>query len=101
MKPADWLSERMIFGVLIILGFIIILHEMIYEQAALRPEIVSIVAGGIGALAAAVGIIVQAIWKTDRVDKQAADTAAVLAAKAPNLSGDPPTTVTATPAPPP
>jgi hypothetical protein len=89
MKPAEFLSERVLFGILIILGFIVILHEMIYEQAALRPEIVSIVAGGIGALATAVGIIVQAIWKTDKADKQNADTASVLAAKAPDLSGQP------------
>lgn len=32
------------------------------------------------------GVIVNAIWKTDKVDKQTAQTAAVLAAKAPDLS---------------
>lgn len=86
VAKAPMISERILFGMLIIVGFIVILHEMIYEQATLRPEIVSIVAGGIGALAAAVGIIVQAIWKTSPEDKQAANTAAVLAAKAPDLS---------------
>lgn len=69
MKLSDFLSERMVFGLLLIIGFIVLLHEMIYESATLRPEIISIVSGGIGALAAAVGIIVQAIWKTDKTDK--------------------------------
>lgn len=78
----DLMSERMLFGLVIIVGFIVILHEMIYESAALRPEIISIVSGGIGALAAAVGIIVQAIWKTDKADKQAAATMANLASVA-------------------
>lgn len=87
MKGTDWLSERMIFGIMIIAGFIIILHEMIYHVTKMAPEVISIIAGGIGALAAAVGIIVQAIWKVDKTEKVAADTAAVLAAKAPDLSG--------------
>lgn len=86
MRGTDWLSERMIFGIMIIFGFIVILHEMIYETATLKPEVISIVAGGIGALAAAVGIIVQSIWKTSAAETKAADTAAVLAAKAPDQS---------------
>lgn len=75
----DLLSERMLFGFLVIIGFILILHELIYEIANLRPEIISIVASGVGALATSVGIIVQAIWKTDKSEKQAAATLASLA----------------------
>lgn len=75
----DLLSERMLFGMMIIAGFIVILHELIYEQALLRPEIVTIVASGLGAFGAALGVIVQAIWKTDKADKQQAATMASLA----------------------
>ena len=89
MKLGDFFSERMVFGVLIIVGFIVILHEMIYEGTPLRPEIVSIVAGGIGALGAAVGIIVQAIWKSDKADKTNANSLALLAAKATDQSPSP------------
>lgn len=86
MKASDLFSERMVFGFLLIVGFIVLLHELLQFGSALRPEVVTMVASGMGALGAAVGIIVQAIWKTDKADKQAADTAAVLAAKAPNLA---------------
>jgi hypothetical protein len=86
MKTQDWLSERMVFGLLIIVGFIAILHELLWKGPTLKPEVISLVSGGVGVLGAAIGIITQAIWKTDKIDKQAADTAAVLAAKAPDLS---------------
>jgi hypothetical protein len=75
----DLLSERMIFGFLIIVGFIAIVHEFIYRHDALKPEIVTIIASAIGTLGAAIGIIVQAIWRTDRTDKQQAQTTATLA----------------------
>lgn len=87
MKSLDWLSERMVFGLLIIVGLIALLFELVITGPNLPPEIVTLAAGGIGALSASVGIIVQAIWKTDKTEKQAADTAAVLASKAPDLSG--------------
>ena len=87
MKTADWLSERMVFGLLIIMGLVGLLFELISVGPKLPAEIITLAAGGIGALSASVGIIVQSIWKTDKADKQAADTAAVLPAKAPDLSG--------------
>jgi hypothetical protein len=87
MKAADFFSERMIFGMLIITGLNGLLFELISLGPNLPPEIITLAAGGMGALSASVGIIVQAIWKTDKADKQAAETAAVLAAKAPDQSG--------------
>lgn len=87
MKASDWLSERMVFGLLIITGLNGLLFELISTGPTLPPEIITLAAGGVGALSASVGIIVQSIWKSDKADKQAADTAAVLAAKAPDLSG--------------
>ena len=93
MKPTDWLSERMVFGLLLITGLIGLLFELISNGPKLPPEIITLAAGGMGALTAAIGIIVQSIWKTDKVDKQAADTAAVLAAKSPDFSVAPVQTV--------
>jgi hypothetical protein len=89
MRHVDWLSERMVFGLLIISGLIGLLFELVSSGPHLPAEIITLAAGGIGALSASVGIIVQSIWRTDKVAAQAADTAAILAAKAPNQSGAP------------
>lgn len=80
-------SERMVFGFLIIVGFITSLIILICYGPKLPSEIVSLIAGAMGALGASVGIITQAIWKSDRTDAKQADTANILAAKAPDLSG--------------
>lgn len=85
MRPHDWLSERMVFGLLIIAGYIALIGVTIVF--GLRGDVLAIVTGGLGTLGAAIGIITQAIWKVDRTERQAAETAAVLAAKAPDLSG--------------
>lgn len=87
MKSTDWLSERMVFGILIIVGFEAALATLIITGPSLKPEIITLIAGGIGTLGAVVGLIGAAIWKTDKTDAKAAETAAVLAAKAPDQSG--------------
>jgi hypothetical protein len=85
VKGQDWLSERMVFGLLIIAGYIALIGVTIVF--GLRGDVLAIVTGGLGTLGAAIGIITQAIWKVDRTERQAAETAAVLASKAPDLSG--------------
>lgn len=87
MKSAEWLSERMVFGVLIIGGSIGLLFEIVIAGPKLPAEIVTLASLGLGGLITSLGTIVAAIWKTDKVDRQAADTAAILAAKAPDQSG--------------
>lgn len=89
MSKGDWLSERMIFGLLIIVGYFtmgalaILVPGLAAEQRAIARDVLL----AVGPL---IGMIVQSIWKTDKADKVAADTAAVLAAKAPDLSGSAP-----------
>lgn len=84
MKPRDWLSERMVFGLLLIGGFfatgIIAVVAPVSSDKQLAKDMLLVV----GPL---LGVIVNAIWKVDKVDKQVADTAALLAAKAPDHSG--------------
>lgn len=76
---ANFFSERMVFGILFIVGLISILHELILRAPRPPPEIVTLVAGGVGALGTAAGIIAQAVWKTDKTEKQNADTISSMA----------------------
>lgn len=85
MKAADFFSERMIFGLLIIGGYLFCMG-MLVSHEKLDPANLNLLSQGVGALGTAVGVIVAAIWKSDKMDRQVADTAAVLAAKAPDLS---------------
>ena len=87
MKPADMLSERMVFGTIIIVGLVVLIHELLYNAPHLKPEVISLIAGGVGALSTAMGLIVQSVFKTDKIDKLNAETAAAVAAKAPDQSG--------------
>ena len=87
MKPSDYLSERMIFGTFTIVGLIALLHELLWHTPKMDPSIVTLVAGGVGALVTGVGVILNAVFKSDKSDKQNADTMATLAAKMPDGSG--------------
>lgn len=78
----------MVFGLLIIGGYLGCMAALTAFQ--LPAPNLNLISQGVGALGTAVGVIVAAIWKTDKTEKQAADTAAVLASKAPDLSGAPP-----------
>lgn len=91
MKPTDFLSERMVFGLLIIIGFfgvgIVATMGPLAAEARQTAKDVLLVVGPL------LGVIVNAIWRTDKAERQAADTAAVLAAKAPDLSAAAPAAV--------
>jgi len=90
MKPIDWLSERMVFGLLIIVGFFsmgaLSVTLTLSGEARQTAKDVLLVVGPL------LGVIVQAIWKTDKTETQIANTAAVLASKAPDQSGTGPGT---------
>lgn len=101
MKAQDWLSERMVFGLLIIGGYLGALLAVTFKTD-IGDSAQNLISTGMGVLGTAIGAIVAAIWKTDKVERQAAETAAVLAAKAPDHSGTgsggpPPGSVTLTP----
>lgn len=72
MLPKDFLSERMVFGALIIIGFL-----LATASAAYFPIVGSsrdVVVGAVGTLGTALGMVVQAIFRTDKTDKQNAET---------------------------
>lgn len=64
MPKNDWLSERMVFGVLLIAGYVIMAFALVHfvipdKNAQLLAQI-------LGTLGTATGVIVAAIWKTDK-----------------------------------
>lgn len=89
MKPADWVSERILFGLLIIGGYFgtgIIGALLIpqYVPANYIAQALAITHDAQTVVGPLMGVIVQAIWKTDKVDKINAATAATLASKVPD-----------------
>lgn len=78
MKGADWLSERMVFGLLIIGGYLGCMAAL--SAFKLPAPNLNLISQGVGSLGTAVGVIVAAIWKTDKTDKQAAESIASLSA---------------------
>lgn len=84
MKASDFLSERMIFGIMIIVGYFGL--STLSSFFAMTPDQRAVIHDAQLVVGPILGMIAQAIWKTDKTDRQVADTAAVLAAKAPDLS---------------
>lgn len=87
MNAKDWVSERILFGLLIIGGFFGL--YVLVALMKLGSDQLQTIKDGLLVVGPLLGVIVQSIWKADRVDRQVADTAAVLAAKAPDQSGAP------------
>lgn len=72
MTRHDWLSERMVFGLLIIAGYVFLMGALVFMKVPSESE--NLLSQGVGALGTAVGVIVAAIWKTDRTERQNAET---------------------------
>lgn len=91
MKLLDWMSERILFGLLIIGGYLGCMGAL--TLAHLPPANLQLISQGVGALGTAVGVIVAAIWKTDKSEKQNAATmaslASTVAAQSPQPAPDP------------
>lgn len=75
MKPTEWLSERILFGSLIIVGYLLVC----VVGACLPGADKSVVHDAMLGLGPIVGLIAAAIWKSDKADKQNATTMATLA----------------------
>lgn len=77
-KTDSWWSERILFGLLLITGYIGLtaLGEFI---PGLSDKQLQFGRDGLLVLGPIVGIIAQAIWKTDKADKQNAETVGNLA----------------------
>lgn len=78
MKGMDWLSERTVFGVLVIGGYYALVIIGMSAKTLSDPA-ASIVHDAMLTGGPLVGIIVNSIWKSDRADKQNAATMASLA----------------------
>ncbi len=85
MKLTDFISERILFGFGIITGYFLLIFLGMYIAGENKDKL-ALVHDGIVLLGPLLGVMVNSIWKADRVDKLNADTAATLAAKTPDLS---------------
>lgn len=85
MNKTDWISERMVFGFMIVGGYLGCM--MVLTFVSIPKDNLNLISQGVGAFGAALGVIVASIWKTDKTERQAADTAAVIASKLPDNSG--------------
>lgn len=99
MSKHDWLSERILFGFMLIGGYFGLAGLCIWAipQGPDGDETRQLLRDILLTIGPLLGMIVQAIWKSDKTDRQAANTAAILADKAPNLSGAASMTVSPTP----
>lgn len=86
MAREEFLSERMVFGLLFIFGFFI-MGIIAVVVPGLAPEARQIAKDVLLVVGPLLGVIVNAIWKTDKTERSIANTAATLAAKAPDQSG--------------
>lgn len=87
MTGPNWLSERMVFGLLIIGGYLGCMGAL--TMFHLPAANLNLISQGVGALGTAVGVIVAAIWKTDKSDRQNADTVSTLASVVASQSQSP------------
>lgn len=85
MNKLDWVSERMVFGILIISGYfgIVVLTMIIplVVPLSLAPTATAAMANAKDSLLVVgplLGVIVQAIWKADKTDKANAEAVAGL-----------------------
>lgn len=78
-KRDNFWSERMVFGALIIGGYLLLLGTVSFFPLPTRAE--NLVAQGLGALGGALGVIVAAIWKTDKTDRAQTEALTTLAAQ--------------------
>jgi len=92
MKFSDWLSERILFCLLIIGGYLGLLFWSM-SPGKLDQSQLTIMSTGLGVLGTAIGAIVAAIWKSDRADKQNASTMATLADAVAAQAPPPPSTL--------
>ena len=93
MQKTDWLSERVLFGLLIIGGYLVVLLSflgiLVHYGTKMDPIALATLSAALGALSTNMGSIVQAIWKSDKVDRLNADTAQIIAGKLPDQSNPP------------
>lgn len=82
MKPGDWLSERMVFGILVIIGYLTLATLILTGYAASKGVSDTMQGVVLGAMGAGIPLILQATFRTDRVDKVNANTMATLASTA-------------------
>ena len=79
----EWLSERILFGMLLVGGYVGLgaasfIMPLTAQQSTNAHDVLLV-------LGPVVGMIAQAIWKTDKADKQNADSLAkVVASQAPD-----------------
>lgn len=87
MTPRDFLSERILFGVLIIVGYLLAIGSAAYFP--INGVSRDVVLGAVGALGTSTGMVIQAVFRTDKTDKNTAEAMANLTRGAPAVSPGP------------
>ncbi len=86
--PHFWLTERVLLGLITIVSFVSLIAYVIHKAETLSATattavMTTIIATSLGALGTGVGIILQAVFRSDKAEKDNAATSAILAAKMP------------------
>lgn len=79
MKPIDFLSERMVFGFMLITGYFATVWFV--GLAPMSNEARQVMRDALLTVGPILGIIANAIWKTDKTDKDNASTIRTLSEK--------------------
>jgi len=79
MKRHDFISERMIFGVLTIVGYLTLATLILTGYAASKGVSDTMQGVVLGAMGAGIPLILQATFRTDRIDQTRAETASTMA----------------------
>lgn len=97
MKGMDWLSERVLFGLAIIFGFfslaVYAIHIVVANPKTDLQEALKLAEDALLVVGPLLGVIVNAIWKSDRADKQNAETVSTLATAVQTAMTLPPSSV--------
>lgn len=76
MQGKDWVSERILFGGLILLGYMALLGTTFLAGVPKGAE--TLINIGMGTLGTALGAVVSAVFRTDKTDKANAESIAQL-----------------------
>lgn len=71
MQRLDWLSERILFGLILILGYYGLVIVGMYAPS---KEALQLARDSLLVVGPIIGLIAASIWKTDKAERQAGDT---------------------------
>lgn len=91
MKGVDWLPERILFGSMIIIGYIAVVVVGTARADNLPPAGAALLHDAMLALGPLAGMVIQSVFKTDKTDKESAAAISTLATA---VASQPPSSIT-------